>query len=272
MADIEKIKAALAQLDPLDDDQWTADGAPKVETVSGLVGESVKRQDIVNAAPDFNREKASAGDDDEGTEGDNGGSGEDDQESGDGAGEGDQGNGSGEGAGAGDSGDQGGDQPGNADGTTDQPGAGDDEEAQLNLDDDDDLDPPSREMSPAEFQAWLRTVPKEQLEEIEAALKKQNDEVGAEVKNLQDLQKRITVAVSMTRARIKEAFPNSADAHAIRSFIQSQTAARAARVERRQTILKGIRPEELDYRAPIDAAMARKTKRGAQRPVRPLVK
>lgn len=108
--------------------------------------------------------------------------------------------------------------------------------------------------------------------DIEAALKKQNDQVGQEVKALQDLQKRITVAVSMTRNRIKEAFPNSADAHAIRSFIESQTASRAARVERRQTILKGIRPEELDYRAPIDAAMARKTKRGAQRPVRPLVK
>ena len=253
MADKEKILAALAQLDPLDDDQWTTDGSPKVETVSALVGETVKRQDIVNAAPDFNREKASAGDD----------SGEGDNGSGDG-------DGSGEGAGDGTDGDQGGDQPGNADGTTDQPGAGDDEEAQLNLDDDVDL--PEREMSPAEFQAWLRTVPKEQLEDIEAALKKQNDQVGQEVKALQDLQKRITVAVSMTRNRIKEVFPNSADAHAIRSFIESQTASRAARVERRQTILKGIRPEELDYRAPIDAAMARKTKRGAQRPVRPLVK
>lgn len=264
MADKEKILAALAQLDPLDDDQWTTDGSPKVETVSGLVGEAVKRQDIVNAAPDFNREKASAGDDS--GEGDNG-SGD-----GDGAGEGDQGDGSGEGSGAGDNGDQGGDQPGSADGTTDQPGAGDDEEAQLNLDDDVDVDLPEREMSPAEFQAWLRTVPKEGLEDIEAALKKQHDAVGLEVKKLQELQKRITRAVSVTRNRIKEAFPNSADAHAIRSFIESQTAARAARVERRQTILKGIRPEELDYRAPIDAAMARKTKRGAQRPVRPLVK
>lgn len=243
MADKEKILTALAQLDPLDDDQWTADGAPKVETVSGLVGEAVKRQDIVNAAPDFNREKASAGD------------------------------GSGEDAGDGTDGDQGGDQPGNADDTTDQPGAGDDEEVQLNLDlnnDDDEL--LEREMAPAEFQAWLRTVPKGQLEDIEAALKKQNDQVGQEVKALQDLQKRITVAVSMTRNRIKEAFPNSADAHAIRSFIESQTAARSALVERRQTILKGILPEELDYRAPIDAAMARKTKRGAQRSVRPLVK
>lgn len=263
MADKEKILAALAQLDPLDDDQWTTDGSVKVETVSALVGETVKRQDIVNAAPDFNREKASAGDSGEGDNGSGGG---------DGAGEGDQGDGSGEGTGDGTEGDQGGDQPGNADGTTDQPGAGDDEEAQLNLDDDADVDLPEREMSPAEFQAWLRTVPKEELEDIEAALKKQHDAVGLEVKKLQELQKRITVAVSMTRARIKEAFPNSADAHAIRSFIQSQTAARAARVERRQTILKGIRPEELDYRAPIDAAMARKTKRGTQRPVRPLVK
>lgn len=267
MADKEKILAALAQLDPLDDDQWTTDGSPKVETVSGLVGEVVKRQDIVNAAPDFNREKASKGDDDQ--TGDGEGDGTDGT---DGAGEGDQGDGSGEGAGDGTEGDQGGDQPGNADGTTDQPGQGDDDDVQLNLDDDDDVDLPSREMSPEEFQSWLRKVPKGELEDIEAALKKQHDAVGLEVKNLQELQKRITRAVSMTRNRIKEAFPNSADAFAIRSFIQSQTEARAARIGRRNEILKGITAADLDPRSPLDQAMARKTKRGTQRPTRPLVK
>jgi hypothetical protein len=43
-------------------------------------------------------------------------------------------------------------------------------------------------------------------------------------------------------------------------------------VERRQTILKGIRPDELEHRSPLDAAMARKTKRGTQRPVRAIMK
>ena len=50
------IREALSQLDPLDDDQWTQDGAPKVESVAALLGDySVKRQDIVNAAPAFSR-------------------------------------------------------------------------------------------------------------------------------------------------------------------------------------------------------------------------
>jgi len=227
MVDKEKILTALAQLDPLDDDQWTTDGSPKVETVSGLIGETVKRQDIVNAAPDFNREKASTVEDNE------------------------------------DFSDVVKENDSNEDVEISS------ENTFSEMSGDEVLKP---EMSPSEFQSWLLTVAKEGLEEIESSLKKQNDEVGQEIKKLQDLQKRITTVITMTRNRIKEAFPNSVDAHAIRSFIESQTAARAARVERRQTILKGIRPDELDYRAPIDAAMARKTKRGAQRPVRPLVK
>lgn len=58
MADSDKIREILSQLDPLDDDQWTSDGAPKVEVVMSLLGEKVTRQDIVNSQPDFNREKA----------------------------------------------------------------------------------------------------------------------------------------------------------------------------------------------------------------------
>lgn len=50
------IKEALVQMDTLDDDQWTQDGAPKTETVSELVGSKVSRADITNAAPKFSRE------------------------------------------------------------------------------------------------------------------------------------------------------------------------------------------------------------------------
>jgi hypothetical protein len=243
MADKEKILAALAQLDPLDDDQWTADGAPKVEVVTSLAGETVKRQDIVNAAPDFNREKA--------------GSPPDDEQSQD-PGQSD----------AGDSQD-GAQETGNDPEQSDDSGDNQDPDTEQ---DEDRVDPPSREMSEPELQSWLKTVPPDQLEDIEKSLKDQHDEVGQEIKRLQDLQRRITRATSLTRQRIKEAFPNSPDQHAIRNFIESQNAARAERVARRQTILKGIRPEELDFRAPIDAAYARKTKRGTQRPVRPIVK
>jgi hypothetical protein len=228
MADKEKILFALSQLDPLDDDQWTTDGSAKVEIVSALVGEAVKRQDIVNAAPDFNREKASKGDDPEEQLKDNG--------------------------------------P-----TVEEQAKVVDDEAQED-DEDTDFEPANREMSASEFMEWIRKVPRDQLENIEVSLKQQNDEIGAEIEKLRYLQKRISQAVSITRNRIKEMFPNSPNQNAIREFIESQAASRAERADRRNTILKGIRPDELDPRSPLDSAMARKTKRGAQRPVRTIMK
>jgi hypothetical protein len=48
---------ALKQLDPKDDSQWTAEGAPKVAVVAQLIGDdTLKRKQIVEAAPDFTRE------------------------------------------------------------------------------------------------------------------------------------------------------------------------------------------------------------------------
>lgn len=53
------IKEALAQLDPENNDHWTADGAPRVDVVADLVGnKELKRADITNAAPDFHRSTA----------------------------------------------------------------------------------------------------------------------------------------------------------------------------------------------------------------------
>lgn len=50
------IKEALSKLDTLDNDQWTADGAPKIDAVKDLLGRAVTRQEIVDAAPAFSRE------------------------------------------------------------------------------------------------------------------------------------------------------------------------------------------------------------------------
>lgn len=58
MSDKEQIVAALAQLDPLDDDQWTTDGAPRVDAVEKILNKDIKRQDIIDAAPHFSRETA----------------------------------------------------------------------------------------------------------------------------------------------------------------------------------------------------------------------
>lgn len=52
----EKIIEALDQMDTMDDDQWTGDGAPKVDVVATASGvEGLKRSDIINAAPKFSR-------------------------------------------------------------------------------------------------------------------------------------------------------------------------------------------------------------------------
>lgn len=50
------IKEALSQLDALDDEQWTMDGAPKTDAVSNLIGKKVSRAEIIDAAPKFSRE------------------------------------------------------------------------------------------------------------------------------------------------------------------------------------------------------------------------
>ena len=50
------LREALSQLDTLNDDHWTAEGAPKIDAVKEIVGGPVTRQDIINAAPHFTRE------------------------------------------------------------------------------------------------------------------------------------------------------------------------------------------------------------------------
>ena len=50
------IKEALMSMDAFDDDQWTGDGAPKVDVVSEKVGEKVTRQQIIDLAPEFSKD------------------------------------------------------------------------------------------------------------------------------------------------------------------------------------------------------------------------
>lgn len=53
----DKIRDALMMMDSMDDEQWTVDGAPKVDTVADLGEiENLKRADIIDAAPKFSRQ------------------------------------------------------------------------------------------------------------------------------------------------------------------------------------------------------------------------
>ena len=51
-----KIRTALSQLDPTNNDHWTDDGLPKTAVVQRLANDqTIKRQDIQNAQPGFER-------------------------------------------------------------------------------------------------------------------------------------------------------------------------------------------------------------------------
>ena len=51
----EDILAAVAQLDPANDEHWTTDGQPRLDAVEVLLGSDVNRKSVTNAAPEFNR-------------------------------------------------------------------------------------------------------------------------------------------------------------------------------------------------------------------------
>ena len=54
-----EIKEALAALNPTNDAHWTRDGLPAMKAVETLVGDSsIKRQDVTDADPEFDREVA----------------------------------------------------------------------------------------------------------------------------------------------------------------------------------------------------------------------
>ncbi len=61
MADSNLIKQALAKLDVNNDNHWTAEGQPRIDTVKMLASDqTITRDDITKASPEFTRESATA--------------------------------------------------------------------------------------------------------------------------------------------------------------------------------------------------------------------
>ena len=56
-----ELREALEHLDTMDDSHWTADGAPALEVLFGMVGKKVSRQNVVDAAPKFSRQNTDLG-------------------------------------------------------------------------------------------------------------------------------------------------------------------------------------------------------------------
>lgn len=56
---MSKILEALGKLDPANENHWTADGLPRIETVRMLAGDqTITREQITAEAPDFSRSTA----------------------------------------------------------------------------------------------------------------------------------------------------------------------------------------------------------------------
>ena len=66
----EEILEALLGLSPDNDEHWTADGLPRLDAVENLLGASVTRKQLTNAAPDFNRAMAQSVVDEAASQGD----------------------------------------------------------------------------------------------------------------------------------------------------------------------------------------------------------
>jgi len=133
-----------------------------------------------------------------------------------------------------------------------------------------DFDEPLPEKEFAEF---LRGVPKEDLEEIEALIIQQQTEVTRNVEHMSDLRNRLKMSLMFVQSRIKTELPMQTNAQAIRSYIDSQNQQRAERSAKQKAVISQFGSlKDINPRSQLDQAMARKTKRGGKRPVRDLLK
>jgi hypothetical protein len=224
------VKAALAQVDALDDDNFTADGNVKVDVVSKIAGRSVTRQEIIDAAPAFNKANPVV---------------ETTAEA--------------EGAKA----------PVAETVAADEPEAETPEVELEDIDvsmlrEFQNADP----MNERDFVSFLGDVPSNNLHGLEEMLIEQQSEVESQISTLEEMRDNVRRSLSYTRSRIKVEIPDVDNQSAIRAFIASQTAQRSAKAETAAKVRSMINVHDLDPRSTIDRAMARRTERGGKRPVK----
>lgn len=124
----------------------------------------------------------------------------------------------------------------------------------------------SAPMQPEVFLGFLRTVPKEGLQELLEILRQQKVAVNDQRKKLDEMDRLIGIAALHTKNRISREIPDVSDAEANRAYIKRQQELRAQKHAATTALLKGVDLKSLDPRAPIDRAMARKNTRGTKRP------
>jgi hypothetical protein len=116
------------------------------------------------------------------------------------------------------------------------------------------------------FLSFLDRVPTSQLQELKEGLDKQKKSFQDMRYKLDEYDRRVAGAVTMVKARIQREIPDISDREANQAYLESQAALRAKKKAATVQLLQGVKISDLDPRAPIDRAFARKTARGTQRP------
>lgn len=116
------------------------------------------------------------------------------------------------------------------------------------------------------FLSFLDRVPAYQLQELKDGLDAQRKSFQDMRYKLDEFDRRVAGALTMVKSRISKEIPDISEREANQAYLQSQAELRARKKEATTQLLKGIKLSDLDPRAPIDRAFARKTARGTQRP------
>ena len=252
----QAITSALKALDTGNDNHWTADGLPRLDTVKMLASDpTLTREKVADAAPSFTR--AAAKDyafPEATTETPADTAAQPPAQAGDGASQGDNGGNTKPPAAAeagaaqdGDTSDEG--KEGGAtfsDGQTEQP----------------------------EVAEPAGAVDTDEVAAMEAALAKANEAEAELLRDLDGVNKdlsKLRQARDDLAARLRKVKPERTNTNDIQDYLASQKRMLQERAARKQIIKEsGLDLKELarDLKAPIDAAMARKNTRGAQRPTK----
>ena len=238
-----EIYEALEELDPMDDDHWTADGAPRIDIIKELVDDTVEvnRQAILDVAPKFNREtmdlsppapsmsaeqieKLKA------------------QEASD---------------------------------LQSEKDLVSDHVANAKQPDLEEVDSEILEkymegdiMGSRDFINFLMTVPGNTLESLRVIVGEQFKAAEENLKAAEQIRLVLKQSLGFTQNRIEQLVPDIDNQSAIQQFITAQNKSRERKVITTRELLKGVDLKTLDPRSAIDRAMARKNTRGAARPTR----
>ena len=121
-------------------------------------------------------------------------------------------------------------------------------------------------MNPNTFLAFLDRVPTSQLQELKDGLDGRKNEFRDLRGKLDEYDRLINIATTLVKSRIQREIPDISEREATQAYLKSQAELRARKKAFTNELLKGVKLSELDPRAPIDRAFARKTARGTQRP------